>query len=94
MLERILKFSAILLVGCFLLPGCAHFTKSGRQQLAYERYVKKCMHRRNRQRVKIAKQQQQIPDYKPSKYEVKSGVVDSPQSVTTSESSGESQGEQ
>src|SRR2546430_12186081 len=72
MLERILKFSAILLVGCFLLPGCAHFTKSGRQQLAYERYVKKCVHRRNRQRVKIAKQQQQIPDYKPLKYEVKS----------------------
>jgi len=93
MLERILKFSAILLVGCFLLPGCAHFTKSGRQQLAYERYVKKCVHRRNRGRMKITKQQQRVPDYRPSKYEVQSAVVDSPQSVTASEPAGESQGE-
>ena len=94
MLERILKLSAVLLLGCFLAPGCAHFTKSGRQQLAYQRYVKKCMHRRNTQRFRLTKQQQRIPDYKPSKYEVKTGVVDSPQAVTAGESSTETQGEQ
>jgi hypothetical protein len=89
MLERILKFSAVLLIGCLLLPGCSHFTKSGRQQIAYQRYVKKCGHMRTHQRTKITKQQQRVPDSKSSKYEVNSGVVSSPQSVSSAESQGE-----
>lgn len=90
MLERILKSLAILLIGCFLLPGCGNFTKSGRQQMAYQKYVRKCSHGRERQRKIVTKRQQRVPAYKPSEYEVTTGVVDSPQSVT----SGESQGNQ
>jgi hypothetical protein len=94
MLDRILKFFAVVLVSCFLLPGCAYMSKSGRQQMAYERYVQKSIHRRNKGKMKITKEQQRIPDSKPSKYEVKSGVVDSPQSVTTNEPASEAQAEQ
>jgi hypothetical protein len=92
MLERIAKPLAITLIICLALPGCAHFTKSGRAQLAYQRYVQKRSHMRYRQRVKMKTPRQPIPAYAPSDYKIRAGAVDasSPQSV----SSGESQGEQ
>jgi uncharacterized C2H2 Zn-finger protein len=83
MVERILRVSALLLIGCFLLPGCGYMTKSGRQQMAYQRYVNKSIHRRNKGRQKITKAQQRVPDFQPTKYEVHSGLVGSPESVTT-----------
>jgi hypothetical protein len=88
MLERILKSSAVLLIGCLLLPGCGNLTKSGRQQIAYRRYVRKCSHMREHQRVRITKRQQRIPEHRPSEYQVNTGVVSSPQSVTSGESQG------
>ena len=92
MLERIAKPLAIILILCLSLPGCAHFTKSGRAQLAYESYVRKRSHMRYRQRVKMKTPRHLIPAYAPSDYKTRAGAVDaaSPQSVT----SGESQGEQ
>jgi len=92
MLGRILKSSAVILVGCLILPGCAHFTKSGRTQLAYQRYVRKWSHKRDRQRVKMKTPRRPIPAYAPSDYEIRARASDasSPQSIT----SGESQSEQ
>ena len=92
MLEQIAKPLAITLIICLALPGCAHFTKSGRAQLAYQRYVRKRSHMRYRQRVKMKTPRQPIPAYAPSDYKIRAGAVDasSPQSVT----SGESQSEQ
>jgi len=92
MLERVPKPLAIILILCLSLPGCAHFTKSGRAQLAYQKYVRKRSHMRDRQRVKIKTPRQPIPAYAPSDYKIRAGAADasSPQSVT----SGESQGEQ
>src|SRR3984893_13881553 len=92
MLERIAKPLAITLTICLALPGCAHFTKSGRAQLAYQRYVQKRSHMRYRQRVKMKTPRQPIPAYAPSDYKIRAGAVDasSPQAVT----SGESQSEQ
>jgi len=92
MLERIAKPLAITLILSLALPGCAHFTKSGRSQLAYQRYVNKRSHMRYRQRVKMKTPRQPIPAYAPSDYKIRAAGVDSssPQSVT----SGESQSEQ
>ena len=92
MLERIAKPLAITLIICLVLPGCAHFTKSGRAQLAYQRYVRKRSQMRYRQSVKMKTPRQRIPAYAPSDYKIRAAGVDSssPQSI----SSGESQSEQ
>src|SRR5438128_12638998 len=81
MLERNLKRIALVLVGCLLIPGCAHFTKSGRQQLAYEKYVRKQSGNRARQRVKTKKLR--IPVLQPSQPKVNTSVNNSPQSMTS-----------
>jgi hypothetical protein len=88
MLERILKSLAIILVSCLILPGCAYFTKSGRQQLAYEKYVRKCSYTRDRQRSKMKMPRMVIPASTPSENRVSAEVVDapSPQSVTMGDS--------
>ena len=88
MLERIFKSLAVILIGCLILPGCAHFTKSGRQQLAYEKYVRKCSYTRDRQRSKMKMPRMAMPASTPSENKVSADVVDaaSPQSVTTGDS--------
>ena len=73
----------MLLICCFLLPGCAYFSKNGRQQMAYQRYVKKCIRKRERQQMKITKQQRRVPAHKDSDWQLSSGVV------TVGETSGE-----
>ena len=91
MLGRIAKPLAIILILCLSLPGCAHFTKSGRAQLAYERYVRKRSNMRYRQSRKMKTRRQPIPAYAPSDYKVRAGAMDasSPQSVTSGESPSE-----
>ena len=91
MLERIAKPLAISLIICVALPGCAHFTKSGRAQLAYQRYVRKRSNMRYRQSLKMKTRRQPIPAYAPSDYKVRAGAMDasSPQSVTSGESPSE-----
>jgi hypothetical protein len=88
MLERILKSLAVILASCLILPGCAYFTKSGRQQLAYEKYVRKCSYTRDRQRSKMKMPRMAIPASTPSENRVSAEVVDapSPQSVTMGDS--------
>ena len=44
---RLLKVSAAILLFSVICPGCAYMSKSGRQQLAYQRYIRK--HVRQRQ---------------------------------------------
>jgi len=85
MLERILRSVAVILISCLAFSGCAHFTKSGRQRLAYARYVKKCSHNRVRQQTKFKKvRMPKVPD--PSDNRAKMEIVGSPQSVTAGES--------
>ena len=92
--KRILQFTLAAVVGSLLLPGCAYMSKEGRQQMAYQRYVKKCQKMRYRQHAKIAKQQLEIPTRPPPKYKVTVGTIDTPQSAVMSESPVEPQGEQ
>jgi len=84
MLEQTFRSLAILLIACFAFPGCAHFTKSGRQQLAYEKYVRKQSGMRTRRQAKMRKLR--VPPSLLSEPKTTTGVGDSPQSVTSAES--------
>jgi hypothetical protein len=91
MLERLLKPFAVTLVSFLILPGCAHFSKSGRQELAYAKYVRKCSYTRDRQRSKLKTPRIAIPASAPSdnKVHVEVANAPAPQSVTTGESQSE-----
>jgi hypothetical protein len=84
MLEQTRRLLTVALIGCFAFPGCAHFTKSGRQQLAYQKYVRKQSGMRFRQQAKM--KTPRVPSLQPSPQNVTAGVNDSPQSVTSGES--------
>jgi hypothetical protein len=85
MLEQIAKRAALILLACFLLPSCSHFTHSGRQQLAYAKYVRKQSGIRQRQQVKFKTPSMPKPQ-EPSPDHTTTGIGDSPQSVTSGES--------
>jgi hypothetical protein len=82
MLERRLGLVvfACALVG--LLPGCAHFTSSGRQQLAYAKYVRKQSHNRVKMATKFKKVH--IPSANSAEPKI-TGTSGGPQSVSSSE---------
>jgi len=84
MLEQTLRLLMVVLIGCFAFPGCAHFTKSGRQQLAYQKYVRKQSGMRSRQQAKM--KTPRVPSFQTSPSKVTAGANDSPQSVTSGES--------
>ncbi|HJT80622.1 MAG TPA: hypothetical protein VJ719_05445 [Chthoniobacterales bacterium] len=85
MLEQLLKYLLLGAIATTPLSGCAYMTKSGRQQMAYQRYVKK-------QSGKRLKMQKKIKPVKmpftpgPSENKVNTEVIESPQSVTSGES--------
>jgi hypothetical protein len=84
MLERFAKSLAVVLIACIGFSGCAHFTKSGRQQLAYQKYVRKCSYTRDRQASKM--KMPRIPMFAPSRDKVTADVGSSPESVRSGES--------
>jgi hypothetical protein len=84
MLERFAKSLAIALIASMGFGGCAHFTKSGRQQLAYQKYVRKCSKQRDRLRAKM--KAPRIPKIAPSQDKVTTEAGGSPESVTSGES--------
>jgi hypothetical protein len=84
MLEQIARRAAVILIGCLILPSCAHFTQSGRQQLAYARYVRKQSGIRQRQQVKFKKTRMpKLPPADQNKDRVNAESSESPQSVST-----------
>jgi hypothetical protein len=91
MRKCLFRLLAAILVTGLLLPGCAHFTKSGRQELAYKKYVRKCSYARDRQRAKMQMGRMAIPASAPSENKVSADVADasSPQSLTTGDSQSE-----
>ena len=84
MLEQTFRSLAILLIACFAFPGCAHFTKSGRQQLAYQKYVRKQSGLRTHRQAKMRKLR--VPPSLMSEPKTTTGVGDSPESVSSGES--------
>jgi hypothetical protein len=89
MLERIVKTTAAVLLLATALPGCSMLTAQGRQQRAYERYVRKCGHRRDQLQAKMMKAPR-IPTFAPSEPKTTTELGGSPKSVTSSESEGSS----
>jgi hypothetical protein len=81
MLKRTIQWCAIVAIACSLLPGCAYFSKNGRRQMAYARYVKKYSGRRAKAQVKYkkVKMPRQPP---PSDFRTNTEVT-GPQSVTS-----------
>jgi hypothetical protein len=83
--EQIVRRTALVAAALLLLPSCAHFTQSGRQQLAYAKYVKKMSHNRVRQQTKFKKTR--VPRTPlPSEPREMTSTSDSPQSVSSGES--------
>ena len=85
MLERIIKGVTIVLMSCLLLPGCAHYSKSARQQRAYEKYVRKQSGIRHRQQAKI-KRPRMPRTMGPSEARITTEVYSDPQSVSSNPS--------
>jgi hypothetical protein len=86
MVERIISLTAVVLIVLTALPGCSMLTAQGRRERAYERYVRKCSHQRDRLQAKMLKTQQQIPTLPPSEPKVTTMVGGSPESVTSDDS--------
>jgi hypothetical protein len=90
MLERILRLTAALLLISFALPGCSMLTARGRQQRAYEHYVRKMSHRRDRLQAKM--RAPRIPKFAPSEPRETTEIGGSPESFTSGESKSADQG--
>jgi hypothetical protein len=85
MLEHILRFALLLAIVCSPLAGCGYMTKQGRQQIAYQRYVRKCSGRKIKQAKKFKKPRMPLTPG-PSDNQIHTEVTDAPQSVTSGES--------
>ena len=85
MLERTLRSFLVVALAAAFLPGCSYMTKSGRQQMAYQRYIKKCSGRQTKLNKKIkAPRMPRTPG--PSDNHINTEVNESPQSVSSAES--------
>jgi uncharacterized lipoprotein len=85
MLERTLKYLVIAAVAAAPLTSCSYLSSSGRQQMAYQRYVRKMSGKKMKLKNKI--KAPKVPKNPgPSENNIKSDVTDSPQSVRSSES--------
>jgi hypothetical protein len=83
MLERIVRLSVAILLLSMALPACSMLTTRGRQERAYERYVQKSSHRRDRQRAKM--KTSRMPALPPSQDKVTTEAGNSPEPVTSGE---------
>lgn len=70
------KSPALLLAALLVLPGCSMLSKSGRQQAAYERYVRKMSLGRARQQRLFHNGAPPMPITQPSEPVVTSATVE------------------
>lgn len=81
-----MKCRVIVFLLLLSLTSCSYLTKSGRQQRAYERYVRKSSVTRDRQRSKFRSEKIKIPfRYDQAPVVTETETVESPQSVTPAE---------
>jgi hypothetical protein len=60
-MKKAYRAIALLLVGATLLSGCSMLTASGRQQRAYERYVRKSSLGRVKQQKRMSAKKPRVP---------------------------------
>lgn len=85
MLERIVRYFLIVAFAAAPLSGCGYMSQTGRQQMAYQRYVRKMSGKRAKVTKKIKAPRMPLTPG-PSEYKTESGVTESPQSVRSGES--------
>ena len=87
MLERTLKSLVIVALAAAPLTGCGYMTQNGRQQMAYQRYVKKMSGRSIKQKKKFKAPRMPLTP-QPSDNKVNTDVIQEsgPQSVHSGES--------
>ena len=84
MLERVAILLLLLTFALAPLSGCSYMSKTGRQQMAYQRYIKKCSGRQMKVKKKMkAPKMPATPG--PSDNHVTTEVSETPQSVSSSE---------
>lgn len=76
---------ALFLVGATLLSGCSMLTAHGRQQAAYERYVRKSSLGRVKLQKRLSYKKTKIPVMEPSE-PVETSDLSGPQSVSSGSS--------
>ena len=60
-MRRFFLTTCLLLVGSLLVSGCSSFTKQGRQQRRYEKYVRKSSMGRVKQQSRFRTEKSQMP---------------------------------
>jgi len=85
MLERTFNYLLIATLAVAPLSGCAYMTSNGRQQMAYQRYVKKYSGRKMKQQKKFKSPKMPLAPG-PSDNQVTT-ELQSPQSVRSNEAS-------
>src|SRR6266550_5975945 len=85
MLGPVLKYFVLVAIAATSLSSCSYMTQSGRQQMAYQRYVRKMSGRQTKIKKKIkAPKMPRTPDLSPNKTNTE--VIGTPQSVRSGES--------
>jgi ABC-type glycerol-3-phosphate transport system substrate-binding protein len=89
-MKKISRALALLLVGATLLSGCSMLTASGRQQRAYERYVRKSSLGRVKQQKLFHSGKTQMPVTRPTEQLV-AAEVSGPESISAGSGDGSGQ---
>ena len=92
MLERLLKYFLLAAIATGPMSGCAYMTHNGRQQMAYQRYIRK----QSGRKMQIAKKVKspKVPKTpRPTENKPTLDVIETPQSVTSGESQSQPIGE-
>jgi hypothetical protein len=63
---RSIKWLSLVLLLGLSTPGCSMLTKSGRQERAYSKYVRKMSANRDKQRLQELKQRAEMPKLRPT----------------------------
>lgn len=63
---RSIKWLLPLLFLGLSLPGCSRFSKSGRQERAYSKYVRKMSANRDKQQLREIRQRAEMPKLRPT----------------------------
>ena len=87
-MKRFARPLALFLVVATLLPGCSMLTASGRQQRAYERYVRKSSLGRVKQQKRMGYRKTTLPVMQPTEPTVAT-EVSGPESVGSGNGSGQ-----
>ena len=61
-----MKSLSLVLLVALGVPGCSMLTKSGRQERAYSKYVRKMSASRDKQRSKEIRQRAEMPKLRPA----------------------------